>query len=253
MPQVLVVDDEKNVLTSLSIGLRRNEYTVKQAQSGPEALRILEKEPCEFVVSDIRMSPMDGYTLATHIRKKYPQVNIVLMSAYDIDEEKSKLEKKLSCYRLTKPFEVSELVQVLQDQEKKKTLKSTKELATLGNRKICILAEGEMGDQVSHIVQEAGFSTKILKPKQDVLTHMDTNFIDMIIFDGDILDHYDWKVINDLDRQAPNLPVAILVKQSGQTESMEISDLGFMVLSRERFLSDQMWVNQLLRKLMDKY
>ena len=70
MSRVLIVDDEKNVLKTLSIGLRRYKYLVEQAQNGPDALTILDRESCDFVVSDIRMSPMDGYTLASEIQQK---------------------------------------------------------------------------------------------------------------------------------------------------------------------------------------
>lgn len=120
MSQVLLVDDEKNVLKSLSIGLKRYKYSVSQARSGLEALRIMKENPCDIVVTDIRMFPMDGYTFAARVRKKYPWVSIVLMSAYGFDKEQSDSEKRLVCHRLTKPFPISELVRVLRGEGKKK-------------------------------------------------------------------------------------------------------------------------------------
>jgi len=172
------------------------------------------------------------------------------MSAYEIDEEKSKLEKTLSCYRLTKPFEVSELVQVLQDEEKKISSNSSEKPLVLSDKKVCIISKGKIGLKISDVVQQAGFKSQILKPTHNSLASIDTGKIDMIIFNGDVLDNYEWKVLNELDRRAPNLPVVILVKQCGQKESMEIPDLGFMVLSKERFFTNQKWVNQLLDKLI---
>lgn len=119
MSRVLLVDDERNVLKTLSIGLQRHKYTVLKAQNGAEALRIMEEDPCEIVVSDVRMSPMDGYTLTSRIHKKYPWVSIVLMSAYGFEEKQAEQEERLVCPRLTKPFTISELVRVLRDEEKK--------------------------------------------------------------------------------------------------------------------------------------
>lgn len=119
MSRVLVVDDEKNVLKTISMGLSRYEYTVRQARSGPEALKILESDPCDFVVSDIRMFPMDGYTLASLIRKKYPQMNIILMSAYGFEDKIYEQTEFMEYPRLTKPFSVSELVKIIGEEGKK--------------------------------------------------------------------------------------------------------------------------------------
>ena len=63
MTQVLLVDDEKNVLTTFSIGLRRHSFKVRQAQSGKQALQILDECPCDVLVSDVRMHPMSGINI----------------------------------------------------------------------------------------------------------------------------------------------------------------------------------------------
>ncbi len=117
MSQVLIVDDEKNVLRTLSIGLQRSNFTVREARSGEEALKMMDKEPCEIVVSDIRMSPMNGYTMVSRIRDKYPQVRIILISAYGFDDEEPEKKKLYQYPRLTKPFTVAELVRVISDEQ----------------------------------------------------------------------------------------------------------------------------------------
>ena len=113
MSRVLLVDDEKNVLKSLAIGLGRHAYDVCKAQSGPEALKILEEQRFDIVVSDVRMKPMDGYTLASNIHDKYPHVRIVLMSAFGFDDGSTCVGESYICHRLTKPFAVADLIEVL--------------------------------------------------------------------------------------------------------------------------------------------
>ena len=95
MSRVLIVDDEINILKTLSIGLKRYQYDVMEALNGHEALNIMQNSPCDFVVSDIRMAPMDGYTLASKLRIKYPKVNVILISAYDFEDEKFKFLRKI--------------------------------------------------------------------------------------------------------------------------------------------------------------
>lgn len=119
MSRILLVDDEKNVLKSLSIGLRRYDYSVSQAKNGTEALRVLEENPCDIVISDVRMSPMDGYALAARVREKYPGTSIVLMSAYGFEEETDENGGDLVNHRLTKPFAITDLVQILREEEMK--------------------------------------------------------------------------------------------------------------------------------------
>ncbi|MBN2031193.1 response regulator [bacterium] len=117
MSQVLIVDDEKNVLKTLSIGLKRSDFTVREARNGKEAFKIMEEDMCEIVVSDIRMAPMDGYTMVSQLREKYPQVRIILMSAYGFDEEDPEKKMLYQYPRLTKPFTVAELVRFISNEQ----------------------------------------------------------------------------------------------------------------------------------------
>ena len=119
MSKVLIVDDEKNILKTLSIGLRRQEYQVINAKSGAEALSIMGHEPCDIIVSDIRMTPMDGYALASVILTKYPEVGIVFMSSYDFREDENQVDRLSDIPKLTKPFTIPELVEVIMQVENK--------------------------------------------------------------------------------------------------------------------------------------
>lgn len=109
MADVLLVDDEKNVLATLSLGLKKYNYSVQKALNGTEALKIMSEEPCKVVVTDIRMNPMDGFTLAAKLFEKYQDTNVIFMSAYSEDNEK--FRSNFSCPRLTKPFDIKELVE----------------------------------------------------------------------------------------------------------------------------------------------
>ena len=112
MSTVLLVDDEKNVLKTLSLSLKRHDFTVQQAQTGPDALRLLEREPCDFVVSDIRMTPMDGYKLASAIRKRYPEMPVIFMTAFAGEDAGGLSDRIGDIPKLTKPFPVVDLVRL---------------------------------------------------------------------------------------------------------------------------------------------
>ncbi|MNI35167.1 Hydrogenase transcriptional regulatory protein hupR1 [compost metagenome] len=81
-PQVLLVDDEESILNSLRRLLRAQPYDVLLATSGAQALELLEQHSIDLVVSDARMPNMDGATLLTHVRQRYPQTTRIMLTGY---------------------------------------------------------------------------------------------------------------------------------------------------------------------------
>ena len=237
MSQILLVDDEKNVLTTLYIGLRRYEYEVRKAQSGPEALKIMEEDPCEIVVSDIRMSPMDGYTLASQIHEKYPNVNIILMSAYGFKENESSSQKIPKYPHLTKPFSITELINVL----KKVEQKAQKKVLVLGNR--------EEGGKIREILKTMGFLAEILEPNLEVDKQMEKILCDFFLIDVDFLDNQLWKVLNYIEKYIPGKPVVLLTENKGKRNYFTAPDIAVTVLDRKMFFNDQVRAVEFLEKI----
>ena len=81
-PHVVFVDDEKMILSGLRRLLhgQRKNWDISFANSGAEALSILETKPCDVVVSDYRMPGMDGAALLRSIRERYPGTARVILS-----------------------------------------------------------------------------------------------------------------------------------------------------------------------------
>jgi CheY-like chemotaxis protein/two-component sensor histidine kinase len=84
---ILLVEDEDHVRTVASRILRRNGYTVIEARTGPEALRLWREHPGEIdlVVTDMVMPDMGGRALSDHVRSERPDTPIVFMSGYTED------------------------------------------------------------------------------------------------------------------------------------------------------------------------
>lgn len=85
-PNVLLVDDEELILSSLRRLLRTQGYTIHCATSGEEALNIMAQHPIDLVMSDARMPHMDGSTLLARIHALYPGTMRLLLTGYaDLD------------------------------------------------------------------------------------------------------------------------------------------------------------------------
>lgn len=84
MKRILFVDDETKVLDGLQrmLHAQRNEWDMQFVPSGAEALALLETNPFDVVVSDVRMPEMDGSMLLQRVQQKFPSVIRVVLSGY---------------------------------------------------------------------------------------------------------------------------------------------------------------------------
>lgn len=80
--QILVVDDDSQLREAIVDTLMLTGYACIEASSGEEAMSALLKRHVDMVVSDIQMDGMDGHTLLRSIHDKYPQMPVLLMTAY---------------------------------------------------------------------------------------------------------------------------------------------------------------------------
>ncbi len=79
-PRVLIVDDEEPVRTLLSDFLASRGFDTDQAADANEALAALERQVCDLVVSDVNMPGRNGISLLNDIRRKYPEVAVLMLT-----------------------------------------------------------------------------------------------------------------------------------------------------------------------------
>ena len=105
---ILVVDDDRDIVTLITKSLRLEQFEVISAYSGLEALSVLTEKHIDFIVLDIMMPEMDGLEVCRNIRSKY-NIPILFLSARDRDIDKIiGLEIGADDY-MTKPFSIQEL------------------------------------------------------------------------------------------------------------------------------------------------
>lgn len=81
VPRILLVDDDQAVIDSLSLILEANGFRCRTATNGFEALKDLRLTLPDIMISDLRMPQMSGYELLPIVRRRYPQLPIIVMSA----------------------------------------------------------------------------------------------------------------------------------------------------------------------------
>src|SRR3989339_377919 len=109
METILVVDDEKNYTLVLHALLTDAGFEVLTAQSGLEALDILEENDLDLVLTDMTMPMMDGMELLDRVKRDRPHLPVVMMTAYGTVEKAVEAMKKGAYDYITKPFKNEEL------------------------------------------------------------------------------------------------------------------------------------------------
>ncbi len=113
-PVIMVVEDEKNTREGLRHALE-DDYQVLLADSGETALRLLEEhDAVEVMISDMRMSGMDGVTLIRRALGRDPSLVCILLTAYGTIETAVEAMKSGAYDFLTKPVNLDQLELVLQ-------------------------------------------------------------------------------------------------------------------------------------------
>lgn len=179
MKKILFVDDEKKIIDGLKRMLHpmRKEWEMYFALSGEEALAIIEDQPIDAIISDMRMPGIDGAELLTLIMKKYPKMIRIVLSGYSEQELILKSVRPTHQY-LSKPCSVdilrktidraSKLHVMLQGNEIKNTISQMDSLPSQPRLYKAILEklqdpESSMKDIGKIIESDMGMTVQILK------------------------------------------------------------------------------------------
>jgi DNA-binding NtrC family response regulator len=114
MPKILIVDDEPTILNLLNKILTGQGYDTTPASNGEKALQLLELEAFDLMISDINMTPINGMELLRKSSKSYPNMGIIMLTAYGTVGTAVEAMKEGAFDYITKPFKLDELVLTVQ-------------------------------------------------------------------------------------------------------------------------------------------
>ncbi len=124
MKNILIVDDEKTFLLSLTDGLSSSaaDFNVLTASNGVEAIEVLESVDVDLVVTDLKMPVMDGFELIAYIASKHLDVPLIVITAFGTPEIEERLQRMGALQYLEKPLDFNVLTdkikQLLSDSAK---------------------------------------------------------------------------------------------------------------------------------------
>jgi two-component system OmpR family response regulator len=107
---VLVVDDEEYIRDLVSSSLRLAGFTTRAVPDGSQALAVLDRDPPDLVILDVRLPGMDGFEVCRRLRAADNDVPVIFLTARDTPEDRLSGFTKGGDDYVTKPFSLEELV-----------------------------------------------------------------------------------------------------------------------------------------------
>jgi DNA-binding NtrC family response regulator len=117
---VLVVDDEKDFVEMFTLRLQEMGERVSSACSGKECLERLEKDSVDVVILDIRMPGMDGIETLKEIKRRFPLVEVIMLTGHGTIGTSVEAMKMGAFDYLLKPADFDDLTEKLENARKRK-------------------------------------------------------------------------------------------------------------------------------------
>ena len=122
MPNILIVDDEQSYRQLLSLVFEEQGNSIRTAMNGRQALDLLQAEPADVIISDVKMPDMDGIEMLRAVRETLPDVGVILMTAFASVETAREAFKLGADDFIQKPFDVEELKLIVRKTLEKQAL-----------------------------------------------------------------------------------------------------------------------------------
>lgn len=119
---ILIVDDEESVRDSLYSWFIEDGYHVRSAENANTALSILESEPFDIVIADIKMPGMDGLEMLRRIKQLKPESVVIIMTAFATVDTAVQALKDGAFDYITKPFDPDDLSHLIRNASKQISL-----------------------------------------------------------------------------------------------------------------------------------
>jgi len=153
--KILIAEDEDITLKHLVAVLKSEGYEASGTQNGQDALRMIEGEYFDLLITDIKMPGMSGLELLSIVKSKYPDIEVIIITGFGTIGSAVEAIKKGAIDYITKPFDLDELIiRVKKIYEQKQLKKENAALKTFleMDKKSHVVSKSESIAKILHII-----------------------------------------------------------------------------------------------------
>jgi len=147
MAQILIIDDHDSMREGLELLLKRGGHTILSAGNGADGLAILEEEGADLVITDLKMSRMDGLEVLRRTKESSPETLVFVITAYGTVEKAVEAMKLGAADFISKPFSSEEFAlkvdRLLQQRSEKEKLRLENVALRIENTSLKEQGQGE--------------------------------------------------------------------------------------------------------------
>jgi CheY-like chemotaxis protein len=111
---ILIVDDNVGLCKTMALILEYKGYAVAIATDGPQAIERVREKPFDLIFLDIKMTPMDGVETHRRIRGIRPDVTVVMMTAYAVEDLVQQTLQQGAYGIVHKPLDIEETIALIE-------------------------------------------------------------------------------------------------------------------------------------------
>ena len=195
--QILIVDDEPGVRTTLAANLELEGFEVAEAESVAEAAELLRKRRFDLLLSDVRMPGIDGVTGLGQLRQIQPDLPAVFITGYDAESLAADAVARGAFTVLSKPVTIDRLVRVL------RTCMTSPAVVVVDDQADFLetLVEG---------LRAAGVQVRSAKSGAEALSLIDAGGVDVCVLDLVMPAQGGVEVMAELQTRAPHVHVVAM-------------------------------------------
>ncbi len=112
-PKILIIDDEEMALMNLEHILKKQGYHIVAANSGPKGLELAKQGGFDIVITDLRMSKVNGMAILETSRSVHPDVEVIMITGYATVDSAIEAMKKGAYHYISKPYRIDEVRKVV--------------------------------------------------------------------------------------------------------------------------------------------
>jgi DNA-binding NtrC family response regulator len=154
--RILVVDDEPIARDNLEHILRREGYEVVTAASGQQALKLIEAQQLDLVLTDLKMERIDGMEVLEKTKARHPEIEVIMITGYATISSAIESLKKGAYHYVAKPFNLEEVRSAVRRALERKRLRDeARELKTLVKQDVpFLIGKSQKIQEITRLIKQ---------------------------------------------------------------------------------------------------